>query len=743
MLGSHQLNAQVLEEITVTAQKREQTLSDVGISVTAFSGSQLKDLGMTNTTQIDDQVPGLLVTDMAGGTTAFTVRGSSQLDFADHQEPPVAVYLDEAYNSYLAGVGFNFFDVERIEVLRGPQGTLFGRNATGGLVHVISAKPTHVKEGYLEVTGGEYGQVRVEGALSGPLTDTLAGRLSLAYEDTDGYQENRLGDDLNDVNNISGRAQLLFEPNDDLSVHLSGRWAIDDTNGQGYHVRRGLTDIGGIPGLPGDGLVYEGTPAQLDAFCAGFFGPGFPLAPGATNCFGFTEPDDGDNEVGVDTIGYFEREHYGFTGKIEWRLNDSLRLVSITDWQDFSKSYLEDTDATPDHLFNFPQEMESNAVSQELRLHGEHDRLSWVAGLYYLNIDSDFRSGVDTVNCCLFSFDNTFKLETETYAVFAQGEYELTPEWSLIGGFRWTEDDKDFAVTPMCIDAGPGALFGLPEDPCQFFFAGTAQVGPPLAASRSEGEWSGLLELDWRPNDDWLVYVKYSRGNKAGGFNSGAALLFDAATGLEFGGEVLKSYEGGFKATLFDGRARLNASVFHYDYEDFQSFSQQGPNLAVFNTDATNTGAEVELTLNPFTGWEFLFGLSLQDAEQKDVTFAGVTRDRPMPNAPDITFNGLGRYEWPMFGGFMSAQMDFNYVDGRVLNGIDHPGLFDGSYVVANARLGYATADGKWEASLWVKNLTNTDYVATLFDISIFTGSIIDAPNPPRWFGGTVRYNFF
>ena len=743
LIFSFQAYSQILEEVLVTAQKREQNLSDVGISVTAFSGEQLKGLGMTSTTQLDDQTPGLMVTDIAGGTTAFTIRGSSQLDFADHQEPPVAVYSDDVYNSYLAGVGFSFFDVERIEVLRGPQGTLFGRNATGGLVHIVSAKPTRENEGYIELTGGEFGQIRTEGVLSGPLGETLAGRLSITYEDTDGYQENRIGDDLNDVNNFSGRAQLLFDPSDDLSIHVSGRWSTDDTNGQGYNLRPGLTDIGGIPGLPGDGLVHEGTVAQQNAFCAGFFGPGFPIVPGATDCFGFTEPDDGDNKVAVNETGFFKRDHYGFTGKIEWQISDNLKLVSITDWQDFSKRYLEDTDSTPADLFTFPQDMDSNAISEELRLHGDSERLKWVAGFYYLNIDSDYRSGTNTFNCCLFQFDNTFQLETETYAFFAQGEYEFSPQFSFIGGLRWTEDKKDFGATPICNSAGPGAAFGLPADPCPFFFGGLAQTGPPIVDSRTEGEWSGVFELDWRPNDDWLIYAKYSRGNKAGGYNAGAAMLFDTATALEFQSEVLTSYEGGFKATLFDGKARLNASVFYYDYKDFQSFSQQGANLVVFNTDAKNVGTEIELIANPLEGWEFLFGLSLQDAKQKDVPFGPTTRDRPMPNAPDVTFNGLGRYEWPIFNGTMAAQVDFNYVDDRVLNGIDHPGLFDGSYIVANARLGYATEDGKWEASVWVKNLNDANYVPTLFDISIFTGTIIDAPNAPRWFGGTIKYNLF
>ncbi len=735
--------AQVLEEIIVTAQKREQDISDVGISITAFSGKQLQQLGMTNTRDIDMHTPGLMVTDYGSGTTtAFTIRGSSQLDFADHQEPPVAVYLDGAYNSYLGGVGFNFFDLERIEVLRGPQGTLFGRNATGGLVHVISARPSQEKEGYFELTGGEFGQIRAEGVFSGPLGDTTSGRLSLAYEKTDGYQENSIGDDLNDVNNFSGRAQLLFEPSEEVSIHLSARFSTDDTNGQGYNIRSGLTDIGGIPGLPGDGLVHEGTTAQQDAFCLNWFGPPFPLVPGATDCFGYTEPDSDPHTVSINELGFFKRDHGGVTATIEWVFDNDMRLVSITDWQDFSKEYLEDTDSTPAPLFNFPQAMDSNQLSQELRLHGETDAVQWVTGIYYLNIDSDYRSGTETFNCCLFSFDNTWDLETDTYAFFVQGEFALSDQWSLVAGGRWTEDEKSINVTPVCLNAGPGADFGLPDDPCPFFFGGTAQVGPPLNSSRDEGEWTGVIELDWRPNEDWLVYAKYSRGNKAGGYNAGAAMLFDAATAFEYQGEILTSYEAGFKATLFDCKARLNASVFNYDFDDFQSFSQQGANLIVFNTDAENTGGEIELVANPSEGLEFLFGVSIQDAKQKSVSFGPVTRDRPMPNSPDITFNGLGRYEWSAFNGTLAAQVDFNYVDERILNGIDHPGLFDDAYTIANARLGYVTEDGTWDASVWVRNFTDEDYVPALFDISIFTGAIVDAPGAPRWVGVTVRYNF-
>ena len=183
-------------------------MQDVAISITAFSGEQLRQLGFTSTDTFDEQVPGLMVTSYGSGvTTIFNIRGSQQLDFADQHEPPVAVYVDGSYNSYLAGVGFNFFDLERIEVLRGPQGTLFGRNATGGVVHLISKKPSQETEGYVEAGGGEYGKFLVEAALGGALSDKVSGRVSLYREQNDGYTKNLiLSQDTNQTDNWSSRA---------------------------------------------------------------------------------------------------------------------------------------------------------------------------------------------------------------------------------------------------------------------------------------------------------------------------------------------------------------------------------------------------------------------------------------------------------------------------------------------------------------------------------------------------------
>jgi iron complex outermembrane recepter protein len=738
--------SQVLEEIIVTAQKREQSLQDVGISVTAFSGDQLRELGLTSTQQLHEQVPGLMVTGFGGGaTTVFTIRGSGQLDFGDQQESPVALYLDGVYNSYIAGAGFNFFDLERIEVLRGSQGTLFGRNATGGLVHLVTAKPTREFEGYGEFTAGEYEKIRFEGAAGGPLSDSLAGRLSIAYENDDSYMTDLGPNDAGlDVNNFSTRAQLLFEPNEDVSVLVAMRYSTDDTNGDSVSSRPLVTDLTGVSGLPGQGEVLFSSGQQHVDWCNNEGGPIFGLfvAPvvGGVNCMGYVEPDDDPYTITTDTQGFFKRDTTGITATVDWDLGWGT-LTSITDWVDFNKDLTEDADGTPLLLFNSSQNMDSNQFSQELRFAGETESSRWVVGAYYLNIDSTVVGEVDFSASFGPIRDGESYLETTTYAFFGQGEYDFNENLTVIAGLRWTEDRKRFAAeNRLCAPA-----FFIPC-PGNTFFSSLilgGLIGGDGAPSTklSDGDWSGNIELNWRPNDDMLVYGKVSRGYKAGGFNTALPGLY-VTSELTYGSETPITYEGGLKSSLFGGSTRLNASVFYTDYQDFQTFTQDGLSLLVFNIDAEVVGAEIELVTNPWEGWEFLFGVSLLDAEQQDLAGFDGIRNRPMPNAADLSLNGVGRYEWPMFDGNMSVQLDFNYVDERSLNAIDHQSLVVDSQIVANAKIGYTTNDGHWHAEVWVRNLTDELYYHSIFDTSTVHGSSEDILAAPRWFGGTVRYTW-
>ena len=638
-------DAQVLEEVVVTAQKYEQAISDVGISVTAFSGAQLKALGVSDTVGISAQTPGLIVTEFGGGTTTvFNIRGAGQLDFNDQQEAPVAVYLDGAYVSFLAGVGFNFYDLERVEVLRGSQGTLFGRNATGGLVQIISKKPTDTLEGYIELTGGDYGMLKAEGALNGPLSETISGRLSVYHESNDGYIENATGEDGGDRNNNSGRAQLLFEPTEDLSVLVSGRYAIDDAEGQIYDVHAAVFDADGY--IQAVAPFGSATEQDFLSYCAGLIAfNGVPGPPGGTNigsgdCFNGAPNNRDPFHSSTNADSYYKRDHYGATVTVDYQWGPGT-LTSITDFQDFKKRYAEDADSTPLILWEFQQDLDATQWSEELRYAAESSWGRYILGAYYLQIEDDGRASLDAVNTLGISFQNFYGLETRTYAAFGQIEYRLGEDFTAIAGLRWTEDRKEFHI-----DVGCGFDFLANETPtaenCAFFAPLVQGTGLPNT-TRDEGDWSGNAELDWKPSDDLLIYGKVVRGHKAGGFNGGIINFFEPSAAT-YDAELPLTYEAGLKAAFFEQKARVSASAFYTDYKDFQTFTQAGANLIVFNVDAEMTGGELELTLNPWEGWDVLLGISLLDATQKDVPGPGGLLDRPMPNAPDVTYNALARY---------------------------------------------------------------------------------------------------
>ncbi len=382
---------------------------------------------------------------------------------------------------------------------------------------------------------------------------------------------------------------------------------------------------------------------------------------------------------------------------------------------------------------NFNQYVDASQFSQEIRLEGDSGRLNWVTGAYFLNIDGRYQAGVDVTNTLAVKLSNAYKLKTQSWAVFAQTDWKLADRWGLVTGLRWTDDKKRMVLNTTCVEAIP--------DLCSFAFGGLVQVDGLPPVSRSEGDWSGTLRLEYKPEKDRLIYAGVTRGQKAGGFNAGAVTFFTPEQ-AEFKGEVLTSYEAGLKTSLFEGSSRLSASVFHYNYENFQAFYQLGASLVVFNADAAVNGGELEIAAQPWTGWEFMFGVSLLDAKEKHLAFGGVTKDRPMPNSPHVSYSGIGKYEWGMLGGTMGVQVDFNHVGDRSLSAIDHPALQVAGYTVVNARLSYTTNNRHLVGAVFVNNVTDKDYFPTIFDISTLTGSLQRIPGAPRWFGAELRYNW-
>ncbi|MGI9325319.1 MAG: TonB-dependent receptor [Pseudomonadales bacterium] len=712
--------SQTIEEIVVTAQKREQLAQDVGISISAFTAAQLRSLNFSNSEDVARHVPGLQAASFAGDPTVmlFAIRGVGQNDFADHHEGPTAIYVDGAYVSALGAVGFHLFDLERVEVLRGPQGTLFGRNATGGLVHYISAKPGDEFEGFIDVTVGEYNQRRFEGAVSGPISDEVRARLSLASNEHDGWLKNRIGPDVHEANSVASRLQLDADLSPKLSALLKLHWAEDDdVQGGGFEQRAS------VPGTDGLG---EFLPATVNADLFGF--------GSCAGCdpLGYRD-DDRDVWAGeFDTPDDFNREAYGGTLQLSW-VSEGITLTSITDVLDIEKSYGEDSDGSPNPLLRYATYQDTQQFSQELRVAGLSQKVAWTAGLYYLQIEGDYRNVLD-VPLFFAEQTNTYSLDTSSWALFGQFEYDLSERWRMILGLRWTEDDKDYEFEPLCAGIGCEGFFVFPG------LGAVGDIGKYDDADR-DYDWAAKAALEWRVDSDLMLFAGVTRGNKASGFNAPLdGLLFPEE--MPYDAEVLTSFELGFKSTLFDRALSLNGSAFYYHYKDKQAFTFSGLTQTLINRSSDIMGMELELSAAPADGLEVALGVSLLDATVDDIPLpSGRSANQEMAQAPELSINAMVQKQWRLGLGSLGIAVDASYVSEQFFNSINHRTSESDSYTLWNGRSTYRSANQRWSVALFVKNITEEEVVTYAIDASAF-GYTVSTYAPPRWFGAEFRFSF-
>lgn len=784
--------AAVLEEVTVTAQKREQSLQDVGIAITAFSGDQMRALGIEESYEVAAFTPGVHIGgSMAGQNSQFTIRGVTQNDFNDIVEAPNAVYVDEGYVAIAQAQTFALFDIDRVEILKGPQGTLFGRNATGGLVHYITRKPTFEADGYFDVTYGAFDspahaeQQTIEAAFGGPLADKVAGRVALRYNNQDGYLKNiypfgavgaatfgasdsnspgpGAGVDLGDDETFGGRASLLFTPNDDMALSISFNIASTEVSTSPYQSKAtiGVLDENGelinvIDAGPNEGratIAADGSDGGSDQGNGGSLGAPFGRPVPGGDFFGYIDPD-GDDFTFSGDFAFKDQgqvDTWGINARFEWDVSEHMKFVSISDYKDYEKRLFLDVDAAPvNQLVNY-QGVDANTFTQEFRLSGETERMRWVAGFYYLNIDNTSNNGLKAPRNSLPVLFAGFPepgvdigviadMETDSYSIFGQVEFDLTEQVTLIGGLRLIREEKDFEMDqPFFISQGTDQFNNGP-----FLFSARPA---PFLGDTSDDLWAGKVQLDWRPSDDLLLYASVNRGIKAGSFNAPipGGLPFPDEV-IPYKEEVLTSFEAGFKTTVFGGLGRLNGSAFYYDYSDYQAFLFTGVSGVVVNADAENYGAELELQLSPGEGWDILLSAAYLDATVEDVPLRIGT---PLPPidvnptyAPEWQVTALVRYQWQALGGTMAVQSDASYSDEFFYNLRNFDADKFDSYVVANARLSWLSASQHWETSLMVRNFTDERAGNIGFDLATLCGCNEVSYREPRWYGLNVRYNF-
>ncbi len=713
----------VLGEIVVTAQKREQKIQSVGIAITAFSGQQLQALGVTRSEDLVQVTPGLRNPQSGSGLTAsYSLRGLSQTDYGASQEAPVALYVDEVYQASQGTSQFLLFDLDRTEVLRGPQGTLFGRNATGGLVHIITKKPTDELGGYADISYGRFNEVRPEGAINIPITSTLSTRLSFAGDWRDAITKNTTGPDLWDEDRYAGRLEALWKPNSDFSFLVSARAAQVREVGQAY--------------------VFASARPTGEA-------GGGEFTPGQPDLFGFTNTGNNKFKVSVDPVSFHNIDTQGVTGTINWNLG-GLTLTSITDFTHVHVSYEEDSDMQPGEFFHYRALQNSNQISQEVRLSGKTGDVRWVTGLYYLNVDGNyFQEGL--ISALGFpgvtAEDTPYAVTTHSGSVFGQVEYQPVPQFRAILGARYVYESKhqDYAVAFKDVPGGTSVGFG--SSPELLTFNGGLH----------ENLYSLKAEADYIPNNRLLFYASYNRGVKAGGFNapldpSGSSLFIDPVTfdpaptadaSLRYGPETLHAFEAGVKSTLFEGRVRANASVFYYDYRNFQALNFQGISTSfITNRNATLKGIDTELFASPIHGLDIVLGASYLDQEVDAVPIGTAVLNRRIPYAPKWNLTWLFRYEWPVLAGKLAAQLNGNYVSTQYLGLTNSPVLREPGYAISNARLTYTFPDRKVSVALYVDNLTNTIYRSDAFDLAGSFGSVEQQIGLPRTYGIRLHYQW-
>jgi iron complex outermembrane receptor protein len=751
---------QGLEEIVVTAQRRSERIQDVPIAITAMSAQELTDRGVRQAGDIAANVPNMLLNSPYGpeAQPTFTLRGVTTQDFSENQSSPIAMYVDEVYKSVGAVQAVQTYDIDRVEVLRGPQGTLYGKNATGGAVSFYSTNPSlTTADGYVTAGLGDYSDRLVRAAAGTPIVDNaLAVRAAVMYEKRDGWVNSVVPgvEPLNGIDALAGRLTFLWKPNDDLTALL--KFAVSRSGGTPY----------GAHALNNDPNV-TGFSGNID-----WFGNGAKYAV--------------HKDIRNDTVSL----------KLEWQMLEHATLTSITGF-DYGRWYEKSDDGgLPVTLrVDDPNTYYSsvNAFSQEVRLQS-HDTgaFGWLGGLYYgresvhATVQFHFFDGypgsfVTPGGMRLYGFDeyNSFDQVKDSRAAFVNLTFEVAPTVTLHAGARYTRDtitiSNFFALEGGLTAASSGgapdagtALWTqtIPNVPASYVTYSTALFPPGGVNSplkQDNNNFSVRAGVDWKPVDGVLVYASFSQGYRGAAFN-GQAFNNPAETNFA-APEKLNSIELGIKTEFWNRRAIFNADVFHYDYRNQQfldAFALPGGAGSGFHTvnapKSRVDGAEFELRVKATDDLEIRPTLGLMDSKYVDLTLhAGQFQ---APGIPRVCCTGNKLIQAPPYTASLDIDWRFaqtsagdlrfavngNWYGKQYFDAFNTERVAQGSYAVFNARLSLDKPRSGLSAGVWIKNLTNEKYLAYgLNQKDLDTGAIgfdYALVGEPRTYGVDVTYRF-
>jgi iron complex outermembrane receptor protein len=735
-----------VEDIVITAQRRPETLLDAPISISAFTGDTLIERGITNVEGLAEITPSLQIFAEQVNNEAFIIRGIGRSNEDLTTDSGVAVYLNDIYLPQPSEANAAFYDIERVEVLRGPQGTLYGKNAVGGVVNIITRPPTRDFEGYLIAEMGTLAQRNFTGAAGGPLADGVSARIAGYSSSRNGaYRNLTTGERANDVEQQALRASLRLEPTERLTINLVADISDTDQNGV---LKSVIVDEPGARYILKDFFEVDEFPGQEEDIRS---------ARSETN-----------GRQGIRQWGGALRTDYEADfGTISW----------LAGYRTERSYNLEDIDRTERLINNFEANQETWATSQELRFVSDDSgplsmggRLHWTAGLYWFHEEGDrdqfiyLRGRVpgsqpgdpdDPDNGLLGpgtpdAQDSTARffqrINTDSFAVFGQATFDITSRLSATLGLRYTNEEKRVSLDATSTATLPGG------DPYTLF-----QPDGPFSTT-SRARWNRLTPravLEYEIADRVNAYLSYARGFKSGGYNGQAGTAADLEP---FDPEVADSYEAGVHAELFDRRLRLSAAAFWVDLQGLQVAGTNAQGLVVTSNaaDSRITGLELEAVARPFRGLELRGGLSLLHArfrnyfvEEFDPTivdgppFVIVDKEGDrLDDVPEYLVNFGARYTLPLPGGSsLRFGADATFKGDTLSN---QNTLRANSYGVFNAQIGWTSADERWDISAWVRNITDEVYYrggGAVPDFDKFVarvGLVAD----PRTAGVTVRLNF-